>query len=283
MATQLAEAQEPQGVQTIEDTGDAQSQARDFETEAREHGWTPQDDFRGDPNKWVDAETFMRRADEVMPLLKKQLAHYKIEMDKMKKTVSRLTKAEQRAYDTARADIQAEMESAVESGDLTAFRAANEKMDGLREEISAESPQAHGEDPNEEFDNFREANSWYDKADLKGASDLEKDARAYADRMADRFARQGLQKELSPSQFFAKIAEAVNAEFPQLKNKPPRPKPASDVAGVTRAPGGPRAKTAANLPPEARRQAIRFFNQGVIRAKTEAEALDKFAKDYDWS
>jgi hypothetical protein len=42
----------------------------DIEVKAKELGWAPKEDFKGDPEKWVDAETFVRRGEEIMPLLK---------------------------------------------------------------------------------------------------------------------------------------------------------------------------------------------------------------------
>ena len=40
------------------------------EQEARNLGWVPQEEFRGDPGKWVDAETFVERGHTIMPILK---------------------------------------------------------------------------------------------------------------------------------------------------------------------------------------------------------------------
>lgn len=37
---------------------------------AREMGWTPQDKFRGNPDKWVDAQTYVDRADHILPILR---------------------------------------------------------------------------------------------------------------------------------------------------------------------------------------------------------------------
>lgn len=39
-------------------------------TEARDIGWQPKDSFRGDPTKWVDADVYLERGQEVLPLVK---------------------------------------------------------------------------------------------------------------------------------------------------------------------------------------------------------------------
>lgn len=40
------------------------------DVQARSLGWVPQEEFRGDPEKWVDAETFVERGKQIMPLLR---------------------------------------------------------------------------------------------------------------------------------------------------------------------------------------------------------------------
>jgi hypothetical protein len=42
----------------------------DIETKAKEMGWSPKDDFRGNPDQWIDAETYVQRGETLMPLIK---------------------------------------------------------------------------------------------------------------------------------------------------------------------------------------------------------------------
>lgn len=42
----------------------------EVEARAKEMGWAPKEEFRGDPEKWIDAETYVRRGEELMPILK---------------------------------------------------------------------------------------------------------------------------------------------------------------------------------------------------------------------
>lgn len=288
MATQLAEMPVGLGGGEVAEQVEAQTpQERDFEAEARQQGWTPQEDFKGDPSRWIDAETFVKRADEVMPLLKKQNQAYKRDNEDLKRRIRKLERSEQAAYENARADLERQREDAVAAGDTTTFREVQKRVDKLdaevRSELSTQAGAPSKEDVEDAYDAFRDKYAWYDKGALGSASEVEADARIYADRLADRYSRQGLQDQMTPAAFFDKIGEEVREKFPALGLKVPRPKPASDVAGVTpnRAPRG--ARTGANLPPEARRQAVRFYNMGHIKAKDEAEAIEKYAKDFDWS
>lgn len=41
------------------------------EQEAKNIGWAPKDQYKGDPDKWVDAHTFIERGQHLMPILRK--------------------------------------------------------------------------------------------------------------------------------------------------------------------------------------------------------------------
>lgn len=281
MATQLAEA--PEAAEPAEVANDIKVQTapveRDYEAEAKAQGWTPKEDFRGDETRWVDAETFMKRADEVMPLLKKQNAHLKSEIDQLKRSMRKVVASERNAHANALAELEARQEAAVETGDVAEHRRIGTEIKRLGEVMADDTPgQSHGEDPAEQFDTFREANPWFDKANLASASETEINARLHADRLAEKYVRQGLDKEIPPSEFFERVARETAEKFPALNAKAPRPKPASDVAGVT-PPGARGAKTGANLPPEAKETVRRYMRQGHFKGTFE-ESCNLFAKDY---
>lgn len=276
--------EESQGTEVIEQVAnEEQSSARDFDAEARLQGWVPQDDFKGQADKWVDAESFVKRGEEIIPFLKKNNENLKVEIDKLKKSIKRLSKAEQSAYDNALSDLKSQMREAVASGDTEEFDKVEAKVEKLKKEAADDVGQTHAEDPVEAFDTFREENTWFDRAALPNATEVEIEARLYADRIAQKWEREGLPKTMGPSEFFAKVAAETERRFPALKMKKAVTKPASAVAGVTNGAVAKGAKTGANLPPEAKRQAERFFNQGVIKAKDLSEALNKYASTYDWS
>jgi hypothetical protein len=270
----------PAVIDAVEQDNDQQTE-RDFDAEARAHGWTPKEEFRGDPSRWVDAETFIKRADEVMPLLKKKTQNQDRKIAELEKLVKRLTKAEQTAYESALKDLKAQQREAAAVGDTDAYDRIDGQLEDLRKNTEADV--AHGEDPAAEYEAFREANAWYDKANLASASEMEIEARLYADRLADRWAKEGKTQEMAPSEFFNRLAAEVEQRFPLLKAKKPRVKPDNPVAGVTNNRADRNAKTGANLPPDAKRQAERFWNQGVIKGKDLTEALNNYAKNYDWS
>jgi hypothetical protein len=286
MATQLKPDETPADPPPNDNDGEGESQPRDVEAEAREHGWSPKDDFKGDPSRWVDAETFMKRADEVMPLLKTQNQRLKRDLDEMKKHLKRasdhFSKAEERAFERARAEIEAKLETAVESGDVEAAKGLIKDMDKLKDDVGEAPAGKHTkEEAVEAFDAFRDANPWYDRANLASASELDVNARLYADRMTEKHIDKT--KDMQPAEFFSYIGGLVEERYPLLKAKgQARPKPQSDVAGATpgRASRGGRAWS--DLPAEVRTRFDKWIDNGIAPGKTKEESRAYYVKTFDW-
>lgn len=281
MATQLKEPEPIIEEDTGQDTGDeaAQTQGRDFEAEARVKGWRPQEEYSG-KGEWVDAEAFLQRADDNLGLSRAEKEQMRKRISVLEGKLKRLTKLEQQSYESALDTVRSEMKAAVETGDVAAFDALDAKADKIRKDMTP--VEAHGEDPGEAFDSFRENNIWYDKGNLASASEVEVEARLMADRLADKFARQGLQNELSPTAFFERIAKEVAEKLPTLGSKGARPKAVEAVAGVTRTAASRSAKTGANLPADAKEAVRRYMRKGIYKGSFE-ESCNEFAKDYEWS
>lgn len=51
--------------QTVDESLD-----RNYEEEAAEMGWVPEDKFQGDKEKWIDAKTFVDRGEHILPILR---------------------------------------------------------------------------------------------------------------------------------------------------------------------------------------------------------------------
>ncbi|HEY6019773.1 MAG TPA: hypothetical protein VIY48_07680, partial [Candidatus Paceibacterota bacterium] len=124
-----------------------------IEERAKRMGHVSQEEFRGNPENWVDAETFVRRAEESLPILKgtltkmeqkmadqerqmkTQAEEFKTAMASLKGDLSEFVEfskgAEQRAYQKALKELKAEQTKAKNAGDLDAFVEATDKIDSL--------------------------------------------------------------------------------------------------------------------------------------------------------
>ena len=74
--------------------------------EAESQGWVPKEKFRGDENDWVDADTFVKRGREIMPILRKnnenllkELNTTKEQLKEFKKSADEFKKFQQQAHE----------------------------------------------------------------------------------------------------------------------------------------------------------------------------------------
>src|SRR4030042_4905842 len=112
-----------------EEAGEIQEVTVDpaIEQEARDMGWVPEQEFRGDTSKWRSAEEFVDRGREILPILRKNkeelLKHnrqLKSEIDEMKATFEdfkEYRKADKdRAYKQAIQDLKSRKVEAIDAG-----------------------------------------------------------------------------------------------------------------------------------------------------------------------
>ena len=242
---------------------------RDYEAEARKQGWTPKEEFKGDESRFVDAETFVRRAEEITPLIKKQNQALKSEIEQLKKSVKQVrefaTKAEERAYNRAIADLEAKMEDAGEMGDNAKLRELAREMREIEKPSAPDAVQFTQAQVARALLDFRDENPWYDEGG-KYAD--------YAALVADE--HKDLAQTTPPDEFFKMIGDKVRERYPEVdKPKAERIKPRNPVEGVTNRGSGQRGKTFADLPPDAQRMAEKWERQGLM---TKAD----YVKGYQW-
>lgn len=249
------------------DDAPGEPQQRDYEAEARAHGWTPKDDFKGDTSKWVDAETFAKRADEVMPFLKKQNGALKRELDDLKRTVKQASafyeKAEERAYTRALSDLEAKHAAAVETGDVKAASAAVKEMRELEADAVANKPAA--ETPADDAAERKKITDWIEVTPWYGPDEQRT---KYADVVAD---------NLGPALKYPGGTEAWLGELERRVERKFAEKKPSPVAGGGNRPSGAAGTHSFNdLPAAAKAQCDRFIKQGVIKDRAQ------YVKDYQW-
>lgn len=257
-----------------EGTDDAQQDASlSAEDRAMAMGWTPKGQFKGDPEKWVDAETFVKRGEEFLPFLKANNRRLEQAHDRavakiaalekaVQTSIQHISRADQRAYAKARADLDVELEQYAAAGNVEAVKAVTKDILDLQNETTAK---ADVPDVPAEMAAWQEANPWYgtDKA-------LTAAVRAIADDV--------FEEGYTGKAQLAEVDRRIRAEFPAKFAKPTNPnrKLPGAVEGVGTAPRRS-GKTYSDLPPEARAMCDSFVRD--IRGFTR----EKFVADYDWT
>lgn len=255
------EAEEIGGGEAIEPT---------VEDRARDMGWRPKDEFKGDDTKWVDAETFVKRGEEILPILRatakkdrEALEAAKAEIAEMKKTFSEFKRyhsaTEQRALEKARKELEREMAEAVEAKDHQAVREIANEMASLSKDVRTDDDGNDMGSP--QMVAFKEEwereNPWIN---------TDPDLKAYAFGICQDMAAKGVK----PKDQLIEAAKKVRQAFPHKFENDRRKAPAA-VEGQT--PPRKAGKGRSDLPPEARQTMDRWVKQGLI---TEAQYL----KDY---
>lgn len=170
----------PEAVFSSPDSGDTTPPDRNYETEARDMGWVPEGEFKGDkkPAKFLEAKEFVERGETVLPFVQREVKRLKAEREQEKKDYedrfTRLTKATEATLKKQRDDherdltgLQAQREAAVKAGDVQTFKAlekqiTDHKANAPQVEDIVEKPKADAPANNDTvLASWQDTNKWY--------------------------------------------------------------------------------------------------------------------------
>jgi len=114
----------------------------EVEARARNMGWTSREQFKGDPERWVDAGTFVERGERMLPLLQERnraldrtVTDLKGQMGQQQQMlsdlVSRTRRAEKIGYERAMRELQQKRAEAVSQGDTEAFNRVEQEIQSM--------------------------------------------------------------------------------------------------------------------------------------------------------
>lgn len=246
-------------------------QERDFEAEAKELGWVPKEEFRGPEDKWSDAEEYVRRGEEILPIVRannkkliEKTQKQEAELAEMRKTLDEFkgwrTQTEKRAYEQAMKNIESRQRQAVEEQDVEAFEeAVKDKESLVTRTTEAQEPQ-----PDPVAAAWTKENDWFNTDPV-----MQQFAIAHHGQLLKE------KPGLSLSENLEEVTEEVRRRFPEKFGNPRREKPNRVEGGGT--PSGRSGKKGyADLPPEAKAACDRFVKQGLM-------TKEEYVKDFDWS
>lgn len=253
-------------------------------------GWVPQENFRGDPEKWVDADTFLKRGEEVMPILKANNKRLQDEIAALRGQLTPIQSALQEAqaalatfkeyhdadskrqYERALADLKAQKADAIRNGDVDAQVEADEALNDLRAKppvTAATSKTTQQLDP--VLIQWQAENPWY-------LQDPEKTA--YANSMASYIAAT---KKLTGRALLDAVKSEVDTKFNPPDTRRGNADKVDGARGSGGGAGGGSGKGYEDLPAEARLACDRFGAQlvGENRLYKDQKAWRaKYASDY---
>lgn len=220
-----------------------------FEDIASEMGWSPQDKWKGDPDKWKPAHEFVRSTAEINSKLSNRLKSVEDTLGNINRTNAAMM---ERALAKQREELLAKRKEAFDNADYDAMTQVDRELSSLPQTAQTPSPEAQ---------DFVQRNAhWWGK---------DQEASAWAQQRAGQLAEQGL----SPARQLAVVERELATYFPEYapKAEKPKPRPAPLTEPGNRG-GSKRAKGFADLPKEAQKEALYWEGKGIAR--------EDFAKTY---
>jgi len=272
-----------------------------IEDQAKQLGWVPQEQFRGPAEAWVDAETFVRKGEEILPLVRAnnkklhtELAQTQQQVRELKQLVEAGTDSLKafeefhrdsltRALEQQRIELTKDLKAAREDGDVERELQVQDQLEEnrtARKEATTKpvvpavtkTQVEPSTDVDPEFLDWHKDNSWFgtDKKKTAFANGLAQSLRADPDN-----------KDLTGRAFFDEVTKQVEKAFPSESDD----RQFDKVGGAadTSPRGGRGRKTFDALPADARAACDRFGERlvGEGRAyKTLADWRNQYAKDY---
>jgi len=264
-----------------------QHEASEYESQARQLGWVPKDEFRGDPNTWKNAKDFVEHGERTLPILRdnlktmlkkqehteKELAQLRSTLEKLnlyhQKNVERVQEQERKRYESRLKRIKEEKLKAAADGDTSAYTELDMEEDELR--ANEPRPQDAPAGPTPEYTEWLPENPWYDPASEAFDETMAKRAELIGKIYMAEHPRAGLKS------MFKHITKEVKALYPDRFENPERKKAAAVDSSNKSGPSPRTGKSYHDLPPEDKKVCDEFCRD--IPNFTREEYLKNYAWD----
>lgn len=250
--------------------------------EAESQGWVPKEKYRGNEADWVDAETFVKRGREILPILRKnnenllkdlnatkqQLQEFREAAEEFKKFQKQTFERKVQEYESRIQEIKESRAQAISDGDGQKVNALDDALDQAKEELkeakadAKEAAKAPVEPPAESTQQLDPSlQTWLDGNKWFGT---DKRMTAIANGLGETLRLEN--PSLKGQAFLDKLDEVLAEEFPNKFGKQQEQSPASRVeSGAGRqSRGSSSAKTYDSLPPDAKAACDRFVKQKLM-------------------
>ena len=260
-----------------------------YESEARAQGWVAKEEFRGSEDDWVDAETFVRRGKEIMPILRKnnekllkELGEARKIAEEARESAKEFREYQKQQFEKKTKDLEGQLEQlkqakrdAITQGDGDRAIAIDDAMDDLKEQrLEAKEDLKAAEEKAKEVPQITQdpiLNTWMEKNDWFG-----KDSRmtGVANGLGVELRREN--PSLNGQAFLDKLDSELQEMFPEKFGKKRTPNPMEGSPNGTARPSvSSGKKTYNNLPPEAKAACDKFVKQGLM-------TKEAYVAEYDW-
>jgi len=181
-----------------------------IEDQAREMGWKPQEEYSGDPKKWVSAEIYVARA----PLYE-ELERRGRELKEIKNVVHNLAShnanIEKKAYENALKTLKAQHRQAVREQEFEIADQIEDRIDELKEEQATQSFKPPQPNVNPVLEDWARKNTWFN---------TDQEMTEYANFVGRRIMTSNVPME--PEVLLKQVTMEVKERFPEKFGNPRR-------------------------------------------------------------
>lgn len=272
-----------QNLQQTDNQPSGVPQVPEYESEARAQGWVGQDEFRGRESDWVDAETFVKRGREILPIVRKNNEKLLKELQEARKiaeeareTAKEFQKFQKEQYDRKAKELEAQLATlkearrdAINSGDGDRVVQLEEAQEALRDELNeakaaskVTAPPPNDNKPDESLQAWLNKNDWFgvDKRTTGIANGLGEALRAE-------------NPNLVGQAFLDKLDEELAATLPEKFGKKKTVNPMDGMSGSAAGRPSKGKQSYDSLPADAKAACDRFVKQGLM-------TKEDYVKDY---
>lgn len=225
-------------------------QISQIELEAREQGWKPKEEWKGDPDKWRPAKEFVDRGElySKIDTMGKELKDTKRALQMLQEHHSKVKETE---YKKAVEELKALQKKHLESGDSDGYLETTEILSDLRAEQKARQvvQEITPAQIDPRFVAWVDANKWYE---------TKPEMRQYADIIGQGYAKQ--HPGIDPTEVLTYVTNEVKQRFKEAFQNPNRDKPNSVESGGR----ATVSSTKFEMTDEEKRVMNTFVRQGVM-------------------
>lgn len=261
-----------------------------IESEARQFGWVPKEQFRGNESDWVDAETFVERGKALNPILrannqrlldelnktKKELGDVRGAVDEFKQIQKDLYERRAQEYERQIKELKQDRKTALKEGELETVANIEEQIEELEAEASTnkppkEAPKQENNQPQIDpaLEQWLTDNSWFGR---------KREETEIANAIGTTLRSEGY----SGTAFLKELDNRLKKRLPELYGNQNQDRDL--VEGSTTRSSSPSGKTTyGKLPPDAQAACDKFVKAAlkIDSKKTEKEAIAEYISLYE--
>jgi hypothetical protein len=258
--------------------------------EAESQGWVPKERFRGNESDWVDADIFVKRGREILPILRKnnenlvrdlqatkeQLKDFREAAEEFKRFQKDAYERKANEYEDRIREIKESRAQAISDGDGQKVNALDDALDQAKEDLkeakqavieadTVKTPEPASQAMEPELQSWLDGNTWFGQ---------DKRMTSIANGIGDSIRLEF--PMLKGKAFLDKLDEVLAEEFPNKFGEKKSPASRVESGSGRQGRGSSNAQSYDNLPSDAKAACDKFVKQKLM-------TKEEYVASYDWS